>query len=400
MLETSPFDLLICDLKMPKTDGFQVLETVQRKYPQLRTMALTINTNEKFRSHSNAMGVDLFCEKPCREEECKMWLKEVASLLERQPPASREPAVPAVKSVPTGMAADKFPGAKTRHAVKPVLNVLLGFGSGERFRFFAEAVRAKVGQHYDLRLSYCEEVSDFSAMALQQPCDLAIVLNANWPDAGTWLEIVATQCHIPIIVPQQFDPELAKRLEAAGVYSIPNTHSYFSTFDFWNVLVDCLNIPRSSPTPQPGHKRPLRIVITDDEPFVLDALKMALKLVVHDATILSFDSAKEALVESGRQEPDLFTTDYMHPGITGAETLQTLAARKVKHPVFVISACEPEEEVLLFAGPDLDVTLLRKPFLLADFRHLMSIHFGLGDHTYTLAAQTRTAGQADTTKPG
>jgi len=41
MLEAEPFQLLICDLKMPKMDGLQVLAIVRRKYPQLRTVALT-----------------------------------------------------------------------------------------------------------------------------------------------------------------------------------------------------------------------------------------------------------------------------------------------------------------------------------------------------------------------
>ncbi len=51
MLEAEPFQLLICDLKMPKMDGLQVLAIVRRKYPQLRTVALTA---EAGRGVSNA----------------------------------------------------------------------------------------------------------------------------------------------------------------------------------------------------------------------------------------------------------------------------------------------------------------------------------------------------------
>src|SRR4029077_9585870 len=36
MLEADRFRLLICDLKMPKMDGLQVLSIVRRKYPELR----------------------------------------------------------------------------------------------------------------------------------------------------------------------------------------------------------------------------------------------------------------------------------------------------------------------------------------------------------------------------
>ena len=34
MLEAEPYRLLICDLKMPKMDGLQVLSIVRRKYPE------------------------------------------------------------------------------------------------------------------------------------------------------------------------------------------------------------------------------------------------------------------------------------------------------------------------------------------------------------------------------
>src|SRR3990172_12662549 len=60
MLEDHPFRLLICDLKMPKMDGLQVLSVVRRKYPSLRTVVLTSVDDEQFRSRVYALGVDLF----------------------------------------------------------------------------------------------------------------------------------------------------------------------------------------------------------------------------------------------------------------------------------------------------------------------------------------------------
>src|SRR5665647_670308 len=64
MLEAEPFQLLICDLKMPKMDGLQVLAIVRRKYPHLRTVAMTAELDEQFRSRAYALGVDLFWHKP------------------------------------------------------------------------------------------------------------------------------------------------------------------------------------------------------------------------------------------------------------------------------------------------------------------------------------------------
>src|SRR5512143_3595073 len=64
MLESEPFRLLICDLRMPKMDGLQVLSIVRRKYPEMRTVALTSVGDEQFRSRVYALGVDLFWHKP------------------------------------------------------------------------------------------------------------------------------------------------------------------------------------------------------------------------------------------------------------------------------------------------------------------------------------------------
>jgi CheY-like chemotaxis protein len=84
MLEVEPYRLLICDLKMPKMDGLQVLSIVRRKYPQMRTVALTAVQDEQFRSRAYALGVDLFWHKPGTEQEVKMFLECLESLLGRE----------------------------------------------------------------------------------------------------------------------------------------------------------------------------------------------------------------------------------------------------------------------------------------------------------------------------
>jgi CheY-like chemotaxis protein len=84
MLEAEPYRLLICDLKMPKVDGLQVLSIVRRKYPELRTVVLTGVVDEQFRSRVYALGVDLFWNKPGTEQEIKMFLECLESLLGRE----------------------------------------------------------------------------------------------------------------------------------------------------------------------------------------------------------------------------------------------------------------------------------------------------------------------------
>jgi len=84
MLESEPFHLLICDLKMPKMDGLQVLSVVRRQHPHLRTVVLTSLVDEQFRSRVYALGVDLFWQKPGSEQEIKQFIECIESLLGRE----------------------------------------------------------------------------------------------------------------------------------------------------------------------------------------------------------------------------------------------------------------------------------------------------------------------------
>lgn len=81
MLEDESFRLLLCDLRMPKMDGLQVLSIVRRKYPQMRTVALTGLQDEQFRARVYALGVDLYWTKPGNEQETKLFLECLESLL-------------------------------------------------------------------------------------------------------------------------------------------------------------------------------------------------------------------------------------------------------------------------------------------------------------------------------
>ena len=85
MLESEPFELLICDLKMPKMDGLQLLSIVRRRYPMLRTVVLTSMLDEEFRARAYSIGVDLFWFKPGNKREINLFLECIESLLGRAP---------------------------------------------------------------------------------------------------------------------------------------------------------------------------------------------------------------------------------------------------------------------------------------------------------------------------
>ena len=81
MLDAEPFRLLVCDLKLPRMDGLQVLSIVRRRFPELRTVALTGFSDEDFRSRAYAMGVDLFWLKSDMQQNPRMFLECIESLL-------------------------------------------------------------------------------------------------------------------------------------------------------------------------------------------------------------------------------------------------------------------------------------------------------------------------------
>jgi CheY-like chemotaxis protein len=84
LLESEPFRLLICDLKMPRMDGLQVLAIVRRRFPQLRTLVLSGLEDEEFRSRAYALGVDLFWLKADMQQNTQMFLDCLESLLGRE----------------------------------------------------------------------------------------------------------------------------------------------------------------------------------------------------------------------------------------------------------------------------------------------------------------------------
>ena len=83
MLKSEGFRLLLCDLKMPKMDGLQVLSIVRRRFPELRTVVMTAVHNEEFRSRAYGLGVDLFWLKPDTQQNMEMFLQCIESLLGR-----------------------------------------------------------------------------------------------------------------------------------------------------------------------------------------------------------------------------------------------------------------------------------------------------------------------------
>ncbi len=83
ILESGNIRLLICDLKMPRIDGLQMLAIVRKRFPELRTIALSGLEAEEYRSRAYALGVDLFWLKGEMQRNPRLFNECLESLLGR-----------------------------------------------------------------------------------------------------------------------------------------------------------------------------------------------------------------------------------------------------------------------------------------------------------------------------
>ena len=108
-----------------------------------------------------------------------------------------------------------------------------------------------------------------------------------------------------------------------------------------------------------------RILVVDDEPFVVDAVKMMLK---HDGHMIeTANSAEEALTLFEKGNFDLVITDYAMPGMKGDELAAAIKARAPNHPVLMITAYAELVESSGTPLPGVDC-VISKPFLMENLR--------------------------------
>jgi DNA-binding NarL/FixJ family response regulator len=81
IIEAEKIRLLICDLKMPRIDGLQMLAIVRRRFPGLRTVVLSGLEDEEYRSRAYALGVDLFWLKTEMQRNSKFFNECLESLM-------------------------------------------------------------------------------------------------------------------------------------------------------------------------------------------------------------------------------------------------------------------------------------------------------------------------------
>lgn len=81
LLDSNEFDLMICDIKMPEMDGFQVLSIVKKRFPDMRIIVFTSLSDESYRDIAYGLGVDVCWQKPETSKDTQLFLDCVEALL-------------------------------------------------------------------------------------------------------------------------------------------------------------------------------------------------------------------------------------------------------------------------------------------------------------------------------
>ena len=95
-----------------------------------------------------------------------------------------------------------------------------------------------------------------------------------------------------------------------------------------------------------GSSVPIRLVLADDHPIVLDGLENLFRLEPDFRVVARCVSGEECLVAVRRYDPDVVILDIRMPRLDGLAVLREL--RREKHPakVVLLAAALEEEEVL------------------------------------------------------
>ena len=118
-----------------------------------------------------------------------------------------------------------------------------------------------------------------------------------------------------------------------------------------------VNAPAAPRAPRPG----VRILVVEDDDFVRESMVESLQALGH--TVAQAPDGETGLRELKRTAPDLIITDYLMPGMTGAELVQRARVEVPGVPMIIATGYADMRAIEQVIGDDM---LLRKPFQLAE----------------------------------
>jgi CheY-like chemotaxis protein len=122
-----------------------------------------------------------------------------------------------------------------------------------------------------------------------------------------------------------------------------------------------------------------RIVVVNDEPWILEMVELLLGMHLKDAQVLLFGKPEDALAELAASDPDLLISDTIMPKLNVLDILEFLKKRGAKYPVIVMTTgMLPQDAILKFGEEGVLLRLISVPFRSDSFVRLVKQCLGYG----------------------
>jgi DNA-binding NarL/FixJ family response regulator len=91
---------------------------------------------------------------------------------------------------------------------------------------------------------------------------------------------------------------------------------------------------------------PIRLVLADDHPLILDGLEQLVRLAGDFAVVERCVTGEEALAAVERHQPDVLVLDIRMPGMSGIEVLREMRRRGLATRVVILTAALQQADLL------------------------------------------------------
>jgi len=150
--------------------------------------------------------------------------------------------------------------------------------------------------------------------------------------------------------------------QSGGAARIVSEQGVGTTVEIW--LRAATNLDEAEPAPvaqMPVASQPARILIVEDDDFVRASMVSSLEALGHKVTQAADGEAGLAALQRAR--PELLITDYLMPGMTGADLMVRTRAMFPGLPMIIATGYADMKAIEQVIGDDI---VLRKPFQLAE----------------------------------
>jgi excisionase family DNA binding protein len=118
----------------------------------------------------------------------------------------------------------------------------------------------------------------------------------------------------------------------------------------------------------------LAVMVVEDNPDTAAVLSAQLSQILPSARVRVVNDGFQALLEAGREAPDLMLTDINLPGMNGIAMIHRLRKEPATREMgFVLVSNYRRHELAPFGEPPVDVPLLNKPIATAALREAIAL---------------------------